>query len=416
MTAPASDFHQLLDAAPDAMVVVDREGRVTAINREAERVFGWTERDLVGEPMSRFVPERFRLLTNSDARATAPGETVRCFARRRDGSECPVELARRPFGSVNAGQSLLTLRDLTQWRRALRRNRSRNDEQARATLESIGDAVITTDTAGVVTYLNPVAEHLTGWAPEEAVGQSLDTILRLVSEGTRTPIANTAARCLDEGRSIDLEEGVLLLRRDGTEVPIGDSAAPLRDRNGNKVGVVLVIQNESEKRRVSHRLSYEATHDVLTGLINRREFERRLTRVVTELAPASEHGLICLDLDRFKQINDTGGHDAGDDLLRKLSRLLSRSMRKRDTVARFGGDEFAVLLEHCPPAEARRIAENLRAVVERFRFEWRGTVFSVSASIGLIPITTESGGKAAVLRAADSACYQAKEAGGNRVV
>ncbi len=293
---------------------------------------------------------------------------------------------------------------------------SRHTEQARATLESIGDAVITTDVGGHVTYLNPVAERLTGWGAEEALGQSLDAVLPLISEATRQPVANTAARCLSEGRSIDLEDGVLLLRRDGSEVPIGDSAAPVRNRDGGKVGVVLVIQDESEKRRVGRRLSYEATHDALTGMINRREFERRLTRVVSDLAGTpSEHVLLFLDLDQFKSVNDTCGHEAGDDLLRRLSGLFSRHTRKRDTLARIGGDEFGVLLENCPLIEAERIAESLRVAVEQYRFEWGGKTFAIGVSIGLIPVMAERAGIAGVLRAADAACYAAKEGGGNRV-
>lgn len=414
MSAPI-EFHQLLDAASDAMVVVDRYGRVTALNLAAERFFGWTENELLGEPMSRFIPTRFHPLLGSGVEANGGSPSVTCFARRRDGSEFPVELARRPLGQGSDAQSLVTLRDLTQWRRA-QETRSRNNEQARATLESIGDAVITTDATCKITYLNPVAERLTGWAAEEALGQSLDAVLPLISEASRQPVANTAARCLEEGRSVDLENGVLLLRRDGTEVPIGDSAAPVRDSDGGTVGVVLVIQDESEKRRVGHRLSYEATHDALTGLINRREFERRLTRVVTDLSgAAAEHVLLCLDLDRFKVVNDTCGHDAGDDLLRSLSALLGRHMRKRDTLARLGGDEFGVLLENCPLVEAERIAESLRVEIEQFRCEWGGQAFSIGASIGLIPVTAESGGIAAVLRAADAACYAAKDGGGNRV-
>jgi len=416
------EFHQLLDAAPDAMVVVDRNGRVTALNLAAERFFGWTEVELLGEPMNRFIPTRFHPLLGSDLE-TGDGSpavstrrrTVICFARRRDGTECPVEMARRPVGQGRDAQSLVTMRDLTQWRHALD-TRSRNNEQARATLESIGDAVITTDASGIITFLNPVAARLTGWAAEEALGQSLGAVLPLISEASRQPVANTAARCLAEGRSVDLEDGVLLLRRDGTEVPVGDSAAPVRDREGGMIGVVLVIQDESEKRRVGHRLSYEATHDALTGLINRREFERRLTRVVTDpVGPGAEHMLLCLDLDRFKVINDTCGHDAGDELLRTLGGLLSHRMRKRDTLARLGGDEFGVLLENCPLVEAERIAESLRAAVEQLRFEWEGKTFSIGASIGLIPVKAGSGEMTAVLRAADSACYAAKDGGGNRV-
>jgi len=418
----SSEFHQLLDAAPDAMVVVDREGRVTALNPEAERFLGWVEHDLLGEPMSRFIPTRFHRLIGADVETNggAPAVsrqavTVSCFVRRRDGSEFPVEVARRPIGPAGDGESLVTLRDLTRWRRA-QETRSKNNEQARATLESIGDAVITTDATGRITYLNPVAERLTGWAAGEALGQALGAVLPLISEDSRLPVENTAARCLEEGRSVDLEDGVLLLRRDGTEVPIGDSAAPVRDHNGGTVGVVLVIQDESEKRRVGHRLSYEATHDPLTSLINRREFERRLTRVVADLASAAaEHVVLCLDLDRFKAVNDTCGHDAGDDLLRRIKGLLSPHLRKRDTLARLGGDEFGVLLENCPLVEAQRIAESLRGEIERYRFEWGDEAFSIGVSIGLIPVTAASGGIAAVLRAADAACYTAKEDGGNRV-
>ncbi len=288
-------------------------------------------------------------------------------------------------------------------------------DRARDTLESIGDAVITTDMVGTITYLNPTAARLTGWTPEEAAGEALDTVFPLISEADRRPIPNPAIRCLEEGRSIDLEDGVLLVRRDGTEVPIGDSAAPLRDRAGHDVGVVLVIQNESEKRRASHRLSYEATHDPLTGLINRREFGRRLTRVTTEITLGSEHGLIVFDLDRFKAVNDAAGHEAGDDLLRRLTGLLTRATRRRDSVARLGGDEFAVLLEHCPPAESERVAESIRARIERLRFEWAGIPYSISASIGLISLTADTGGMAAAMRIADAACYQAKQLGGNRV-
>ena len=420
ISAP-SEFHQLLNAAPDAMIVVDRLGRVSTLNEEAEQFLGWTEKELVGEPIGRLFPVRFqRLLGYLEGEGGAPavsthGGTISCFARRRDGTEFPVELSRRRLGRGDEARSLVTLRDLTQWRRA-QETRSRSNEQARATLESMGDAVITADPTGHITYLNPVAERLTGWAGEEALGQSLDAVLPLISEASRLPVANTTARCLAEGRPIDLEDGVLLLRRDGTEVPIGDSAAPVRDRIGGTVGVVLVIQDESEKRRVGHQLSYEATHDVLTGLINRREFERRLTRVVGDVTTvASEQMLVFLDLDAFKAINDSCGHEAGDALLRDLAPRLSRHLRKRDTLARLGGDEFGILLENCPLAEAQRIAKSLREEVAQVPFEEAGRSFLLGASIGLVPITAEMGGVAAVLRAADAACYAAKEAGGNRV-
>ncbi|NOT08915.1 MAG: EAL domain-containing protein [Gemmatimonadales bacterium] len=422
LKAALKEVQELLDAAPDLMVVVDREGRVMALNQEAQQFLGWSERELLGEPVSRFIPTRYHRLLQSGADpndgsppvATRNG-MVRCFARRCDGSEFPVEVVRRPLGPGKGALSLITLRDLTPSHRAQEAESAANG-QAQATLEAIGDAVIATDTTSRITYLNPVAVHLTGWAAAEALGESLDVVLRLVSEDDRSPVKNTAARCLEEGRPIDLEDGVVLVRRDGTEVPVGDSAAPVRNGNGDIIGVVLVIQDESEKRRVGHRLSFEATHDALTGLINRREFERRLTRVVADLANAdSDQVLLCLDLDRFKIINDSCGHDAGDDLLRSLGPLLGSHLRKRDTLARLGGDEFGVLLENCPVAEAERIAESLRVAVAQYRFEWGSTSFSIGASIGLVQLTADNGGVAVVMRAADAASYAAKEAGGNRV-
>ena len=291
----------------------------------------------------------------------------------------------------------------------------RPDNKARAILTSIGDAVLTTDTAGLVTYLNPVAERLTGWSLSEARGQPLALVVPIVSEATRL-VLHPAAICMADGRTRKLQDGVLLLRRDGTDVPIGDSTAPVRDSHGTITGVVLIIQDETEKRRVGRRLSWQATHDPLTGLINRREFERRLARVVSDAtATASEHVLLCLDLDRFKAVNDTCGHSAGDTVLRNLSALLSRQLRKRDTLARLGGDEFAALLENCTVLEAERIAEGFRTAIASYQFEHDGRTFTIGASIGLIPVTGESGASIDVLRAADAACYAAKASGGNRV-
>jgi diguanylate cyclase (GGDEF)-like protein/PAS domain S-box-containing protein len=415
-------FRPLLDAAPDATAVVDALGHVVAINLEAERLLGWSEAELLGHPMNRLVPARFHhVLDNQPAftqGAGSPrrGTRVSLFARRRDGSEFPVEINRSPLGSGPHPMALVTMRDLTEWRRG-QDNLFREKEQAVITLESIGDAVMTTDMAGRIMYLNPVAERLTGWRTTEALGLPSATILTFISDITREPVESTVARCLDEGRAVDLADGVLLLRRDGTEVAIGDSAAPIRDRNGLTTGVVLVFHDVTEKRRVSRRLSHEASHDSLTSLVNRKEFERRLARALGDVSDSGsgEHALCYLDLDRFKLVNDSCGHQAGDDLLRQIAALIGSRLRKRDTLARVGGDEFAVLLENCPLDEAVEIAETVRLAMEEFRFGWEQQSFSLGISIGVVPITATSGRMAAVLRAADTACYIAKEAGGNRV-
>jgi diguanylate cyclase (GGDEF)-like protein/PAS domain S-box-containing protein len=416
-------FRPLLDAAPDATVVIDSLGKVVALNHEVERLLGWSEEELLGQPMNRLIPPRFHRtldtppVFNPDPQeGQSKGTRVSLFARRRDGSEFPVEIHRGPLGPGPDPLVLVTLRDLTEWRRA-QESLFREKEQAVITLESIGDAVVTTDTAGRMMYLNPMAERLTGWRTSEALGLPAATILTFISDTTREAIESTVARCLQEGRAVDLADGVLLLRRDGTEVAIGDSAAPIRDRNGGTTGVVLVFHDVTEKRRVSRKLSHEAAHDALTSLVNRKEFERRLTRALADTAygAVGEHALCYLDLDRFKLINDTCGHEAGDELLRQVAALLSSHMRKRDTLARLGGDEFTAILENCPLDEAAKIAETVRQAIAEFRYVWERQTFSLGISIGVVPITPTSGRMASVLRAADAACYVAKEAGGNRV-
>src|SRR3954447_3980343 len=412
----------LIDASPDASLIINLLGQVVVANREAERLLGWSESELLGQPLNRLFPQRFhRMLDTAPSFSGGPqeimkGTRVSLFARRRDGSELPVEINRIALDPGTDPLILVTIRDLTEWRRA-QEILFREKEQAVVTLESIGDAVITTDTAGRMLYLNPVAERLTGWRTTEALGLLADTILTFISETTREPVESTVARCLQEGRAVDLADGVLLLRRDGTEVAIGDSAAPIRDRNGVTTGVVLVFHDVTEKRRVSRKLSHEASHDALTSLVNRKEFERRLARALGDVIDggSGEHALCYLDLDRFKQVNDSCGHEAGDELLRQIAIVLSGHLRKRDTLARVGGDEFATLLENCPLEEAGEIAELVRHGVEEFRFVWKEQSFSLGISIGVVPITPGSGRMAAVLRAADSACYIAKEAGGNRV-
>lgn len=406
-------FRQFLDAATDAVLVVEEQGDVVALNPEAERIFGVTEAELVDEPLRRLIPQRFRQLIRAP-QLEGDDDPVTLFGLRRDGAEFPIELNQSRLETEAGILTLVTIRDLTQFRKA-QEALYQEKEQAFVTLSSIAEGIITTDRAGKVTYMNPTAERLSGWRTTEALGQPLSTVLPLVSETTRQPIEDIPTRCLREDRTVDLVGGVLLVRRDGTEIPLGDSAAPLRDRNGATIGVVMVFHDVTERRRTIHTLSHEASHDSLTGLINRPEFERRLGRVRAETEVGEEHTLCYLDLDGFKFVNDSAGHEAGDALLKAISRVVNDRIRSRDTVARLGGDEFGVLLEHCALEKAEEIAAGLQQAIEDLDFKWQGEPFSIGASIGVVSITEASGRTADLLRAADAACYAAKEAGGGSV-
>ncbi len=289
-------------------------------------------------------------------------------------------------------------------------------ELLRVTLQSIGDAVVTTDAGGTVTWLNPVAERLTGWLTSLAKGRPLTQVFNIVDEDTRAATENLVASCLAQGRSVGLGSQTLLISRDGAEFGIEHSAAPIRNAAGEILGVVLVFRDVSEQRRMSGEMSYRATHDALTGLINRAEFEARLLRLLSKAHDEqSAHALLYIDLDQFKLVNDACGHTIGDVMLQQVGKLLGETVRSRDTLARLGGDEFAIILEHCTVEQASGVAQNICDRMDDFRFVHDDRRFRVGTSIGLVPIDTRWAGTSAILQAADTSCYAAKEAGRNRV-
>ena len=292
----------------------------------------------------------------------------------------------------------------------------REKESAQITLQSIGDGVITTDANSNVEYVNPVAEDLTGWKVDDASGRSIDEIFRAFHEETCEPLENPLAVSIRRDRAIKSVRPTLLIRRDGNELYIESTASPIRDGKGSVTGGVLVFHDVSESRELHRRLSYHASHDILTGLVNRREFENRLERALKSArARETSYALLYLDLDQFKIVNDSCGHSAGDALLGQLGALLKSKIRWRDTLARLGGDEFGVLLESCSLEEAMNTAETLRLAISEYKFVWEERNFRLGVSIGVVPITAENEDVAALLSAADSACAAAKEAGRNRI-
>jgi diguanylate cyclase (GGDEF)-like protein/PAS domain S-box-containing protein len=288
-------------------------------------------------------------------------------------------------------------------------------ERIEVTLASIGDAVITTDVNGRVNYLNPMAEKLIGCSGDEMAGCFLAEAFTVVNEASRVPVEDPVQESLREGKIVGLSSSALLIRRDGQERSIDASAAPIHDHAGATIGSVLVFRDVSEARRAARQLSYHASHDALTGLINRREFERRVERILATAGTEESHAVLYLDLDQFKVVNDTCGHAAGDELLRQISGVLALQVRKRDTLARLGGDEFGVLLEHCRQDQALRIAGQILEALQGLRFVWQERAWNIGASIGLVPMTPDLDNLASILKAADSACYVAKDQGRNRV-
>jgi diguanylate cyclase (GGDEF)-like protein/PAS domain S-box-containing protein len=292
----------------------------------------------------------------------------------------------------------------------------REKESAQITLQSIGDGVITTDAQSTIDYINPVAEELTGWRLEDAMGRPVEEIFRAFHEETCEPLENPLSVSIRRIRPIKSVRPMLLIRRDGNELYVESTAAPIRDGAGHVAGGVLVFHDVSESRELNRRLSYHASHDVLTGLVNRREFESRLERALKSAkAREASYALCYLDIDQFKIINDTCGHSAGDALLGQVGALLKAKVRWRDTLSRLGGDEFGILLESCSLDEAMRTAEALREAVRNYRFTWEDRVFRLGASIGVVPIAADNEDVASILSAADSACQAAKEGGRNRV-
>ena len=306
--------------------------------------------------------------------------------------------------------------DITE-RRAMAAALASGHERTLVTLRSIADAVITTDEIGRVEYLNPVAERLTGWRLLEATGQPIATVFNIVNQHSHLPTDNPVARCLDERAAVGMARDSLLINRDGQAYAVEDSAAPIFKADGALIGVVMVFRDVTDQRKLRQEVEHRATHDHLTGLPNRAEFDRLLKQLFESASSTgAQHALCCIDLDRFKQVNDSGGHAAGDELLRQVSAVLLQCVRAKDTVARLGGDEFALLLENCDLEAAQRIAQSVCTQVAELRFQHEGKSFQIGASIGLAAVDGHWESAAAVQQAADNACFAAKHAGRGRVM
>lgn len=413
-------FRGLFESIREGVYRSTRDGRLLVVNPAFARMLGYASAEeacaVPAGSLYWYPADRDSYLRRMDAAGEV--RNVECVLRRKDGSMLVAvdngRVMRDEHGRVSGFEG--TIADITE-RKKVETAVFQAKERAQVTLQSIGEAVITTDSQGRIDYMNPVAEELTGWDGREAQNQPIGYVMTVIDEASGEPAEGPVMRCLREGQVLGLAEHTVMVNRRGRQIAIQDSASPIRDRARNLIGAVMLFHDISKERRLHRALHYQASHDALTGLINRREFENRLTAAVDSVREneAARHALLYLDLDQFKLINDTCGHPAGDQLLKQITAVLQSRLRGGDMLARLGGDEFGILLQHCPLDQALRVADALRQAIRDFRFSWQDHAMGVGVSIGIVEITPETPTATHVMSAADRACYGAKDQGRNRV-
>jgi diguanylate cyclase (GGDEF)-like protein/PAS domain S-box-containing protein len=393
-------------------------------NRQFASFVGVDRVDLVGRRLADLVPPEYCELVSENIRRRLTGEPA---AERYEidmvglqGQLSRLEISSAPVDFDHGKALLITGVEIipTQTTPALRLGGNGASEPQLLALQSLAEAIIATDKDGRITFLNPAAEHLTGSAATAALGKLLEDIVSLVDETDRRLLSDPVHQALTSGAPVNLSRRALLLSRsNGSERSIELSASPIRNGAQELIGAVVLLHDVTEMRGLARQMSYQATHDALTGLVNRREFERRLEEAIESGHRGDGQHVLCyLDLDRFKVVNDTSGHLAGDSMLREVAKLLRDAVRDSDTVGRVGGDEFGTLLVGCPLDKARQIADDLTRSVGEYRFVWKDKIFNIGVSVGLVEISRESGTLEELLAAADTACYVAKKQGSGRVV
>ncbi len=411
-------FHELADTLPD-VVLVHRE-QVVFANKAAGELVGLNPEKLAGRQLSDLIRPAFRAMTRKMIadRLGDVTEPSRLEVQLINGGDRSmwVELNSTVMQYHGQRAILSVARDIG-YRKSIEATLGRSKQQAQFTLESIGEGVITTDTDGVIDYMNAAAEQLTGTSRDAASGKRLADIISLVDEADRRDLGDPVSRSLADRRRTNVGRRALLVSGDGErEMSIELTASPITGPDGENAGAVVIMHDVTEIRGLTQKMSYQATHDALTGLVNRREFERRLEESLRAVrSDGNSHVLCYLDLDRFKAVNDTCGHLAGDNLLREIAAKLKDKVRESDSVARLGGDEFALLLVRCPLDKARQIADDVCAAVREHRFVWQDKIFTVGVSIGLVEVGPEGTSIKDLLAAADSACYVAKQQGRGQV-
>jgi len=410
-----TDFAKTL---PEIVIVHDE--KILLANESAASLVGLDSAQLIGREIADLVKPAYRALFRNTMAKRLAGENVpqRLEIQLINGNEAGLWVeAQSSSIEFHGHPAILTVARDVSHRKSLEVSLSRSKRQAQYTLESIAEGIITTDNDGHIDYMNQSAETLIGTNRDDAAGHRIGELFTLVDDADRRPLGDPVERCLAMRRRVNMGRRAVLVSSDGEqEHSIEITASPIRGPGSSISGTVVVFHDVGEIRGLTRKMSYQATHDPLTGLINRREFEHRLDEAMDSAhSEEAVHMLFYMDLDRFKAVNDSCGHLAGDNMLREVAGLIREQVRDSDFVGRLGGDEFGSLLIGCPIEKARQIATDICNAIADYRFVWKDKIFNIGISIGLVEISHVSGSLQDVMSAADSACYVAKQEGRGKV-
>ena len=409
------DFSRTL---PEIVIIHDE--KILLANDSAADLVGLKSAQLVGRDVADLVKPAYRALFRKNVAKRLAGQNVprRLEIQLINGNEAGLWVEAQSSNiEFHGEQAILTVARDVSHRKSLEVSLSRSKRQAQYTLESISEGVITTDNDGRIDYLNLAAESLIGTNRDDAAGHRVGELFTLVDDADRRPLGDPVERCLAMRRRVNMGRRAVMISPDGEqEHSVEITASPIRGPGNSISGTVVVFHDVSELRGLTRRMSYQATHDALTGLINRREFERRLDEAMDSAhSEEAVHMLFYMDLDRFKVVNDSCGHLAGDNMLREVAGLIKEEVRDSDFVGRLGGDEFGAILIGCPIEKSRKIATAICNAIADYRFVWKDKIFNIGVSIGLVEVSHVSGSIQDVMSAADSACYVAKQEGRGQV-
>jgi diguanylate cyclase (GGDEF)-like protein/PAS domain S-box-containing protein len=411
-------FQRLVETVHDAVLVHRQQIMfansrfLTLLRMEAEQV--------IGRPLSDFVaPEYVELVENNLRRRLndePAAERYEVELVDAHGLVTRIELSSAVIDSEGETALLLTALEMMP-EASIGSMSPATRPRSMVTLDAMGESVITVNTEGRIDYINHSAETLLSQRVDQVIGKSFADVASLVDESDRRSLGDPVRMALTSGGRVSMGRRAVLVPANGApERSVELSVSPLTSDSKEPLGLVLVLHDTSELRGLTRQMTYQASHDALTGLVNRREFERRLQEAMESAQTGNAaHALCYLDLDRFKVVNDTCGHTAGDNMLREVASIIKEAVRDSDTVGRIGGDEFALLLVGCPLEKARQIADDVVRSVADYRFVWKDKIFNIGVSIGLVEIGQGGGAIEDLMSSADSACYVAKKQGGVHV-